>query len=71
MNNGDSFKSQILKGLYLRSQKENRCHVLPSSLKRTIRKFHFVVVQLRQRNVQKSIDARAKVLFCQSKLTFF
>ena len=43
----------------------------PSSTKREIRKFHVVVVQRRQRNVQKKRDARAKLLFCLSKPTSF
>ena len=39
-----------------------------TSTKREIRHFHVVVVQRRQRNVQlKKCDARAKLLFCQSK----
>ena len=43
----------------------------PSSTKREIRQFHVVVVQRRQRNVQKKHDARAKLLFCLSKPIFF
>ena len=45
------------KGLYLSSEKEkeNRCLVFTSSIKRAVRKFHVVVVQRRQRNVQKSV----------------
>ena len=44
-------------GLYLSSQKEkeNRCLVFMAPRKREIRKFHVVVVQRRQRNVQKSV----------------
>ena len=38
-----------------------------SSLTRQIRHFHVVVVQWRQRNVQKKRDARAELLFCSSK----
>jgi len=41
--------------------------VLTFSIKREIRKFHVVVVQRQERNVQKKRDARAKLLFCQSK----
>ena len=41
--------------------------MFPSSTKREIRHFHVVVVQRRQRNVQKKRDAPAKFLFCQSK----
>ena len=36
----------------------------PSSKKRKIWSFHFVVVQGQQRNVQKKRDAHAKLLFC-------
>ena len=38
-----------------------------ASTKREIRQFHVEVVQRGQRNVQKKHDARAKLLFCQSK----
>ena len=41
--------------------------MFPSSTKREFRHFHVVVGQRRQRNVQKKRDARAKLLFCQSK----
>ena len=45
------------KGLYQRSgkEKESSCLVFPSSPKREIGHFHVVVVQRRQRNVQKSV----------------
>ena len=45
------------KGLYQSSgkEKESCCLVFPSSTKREIRHFHVVVVQWRQRNVQKSV----------------
>ena len=36
-------------------EKESRCLVFTSSTKREIRQFHVVVVQRRQRNVQKSM----------------
>ena len=43
-----------------------------SSIKSEIGNFQVVVVQRRQRNVQKKQrDARAKLLFCQSKPTAF
>ena len=47
----------ISKGPYQSSEKEkeSRCHVIPSSTKREIRHFHIVVVQQRQRNVQKIV----------------
>ena len=44
------------KRLYRSSEKEeSRCLVYTSSTKRSIRHFHVVVVQWRQRNVQKSV----------------
>ena len=45
------------KGLYQSSGKEKQscCVVFPASTKRQIRYFHIVVVQGRQRNVQKSV----------------
>ena len=45
------------KGLYQRSgkEKESCCLVFPSSTKREIWHFHVVLVQRRQRNVQKSV----------------
>ena len=45
------------KGLYQSSgkEKESCCLVFPSSTKREISHFHVVVVQQRQRNVQKSV----------------
>ena len=52
-------------------EKENCRLVFPSSTKHEIRHFHVVVVQRRQRNVQKMRDARAKLFFCQSKPTGF
>ena len=39
----------------LGKEKENCCFVIPSSTKREIRRFHVVVVQRRQGNVQKSV----------------
>ena len=61
-----NFSGVNSKGLYLRSEKEkeNCCLVFTSSIKRETRRFHVVVVQQRQRNVQKKRDARAKLLFC-------
>ena len=44
-------------------EKESCCLVFPSS-KREISHFHVIVVQRRQRNVQKKHDERAKLLFC-------
>ena len=50
-----NFSGVNSKGLYLRSEKEkeNCCLVFTSSIKRETRRFHVVVVQQRQRNVQK------------------
>ena len=45
-------------------EKESCCLVFPSSTKREISHFHVIVVQRRQRNVQKKHDERAKLLFC-------
>ena len=46
----------ISRGLYLNSEKQKRKRflILTSAIKRTVRKFHVVVVQRRQRNVQKA-----------------
>ena len=51
------------KGLYQSAgkEKESCCLVFSSSIKREFRNFHVVVVQQRQRNVQKKRDARAKL----------
>ena len=38
-----------------KKRKESCCLLFPSSTKREIRQFHVVVVQRRQRNVQKSV----------------
>ena len=59
------------KGLYQSSGKgkQDCCFVLPSSTKREIRPFHIVFVKRRQTEKYhtKKRDARAKLLFCQSK----
>ena len=58
------------KSLYQSSEKgkESRCLVFTSSTKREIGQSHVVVVQRRQRKVHKvKRDARAELLFCQSK----
>ena len=62
------------KGLYQSSgkEKESCCLRFPSLTKPEIRHFHVVVMQWRQRNVQKMRDARAKFLFCYYKpIAFF
>ena len=53
-----------------REIKFRRC-LFTSSIKREIRHVHVVVVQKRERNVQKKCDARAKLLFCLLNLLFF
>ena len=70
MGNFSGVDSEIL---YLRLEKEteNFSLVFTSFIKRVIRKFHLVVVQCRQINVQKKRDARAKLLFCQSKTSAY
>ena len=66
----------ISKGLYQSSGKEKEvcCCVFPSSTKREIRHFHVVVVQRRQKNLQKSVmhvqSCFANIillLFCRSR----
>jgi len=54
------------KSLEKEKEKETFCVVFTYSLNRAreIRKFHVAVVQRRLRNVQKKLDARAKLLFC-------
>ena len=63
--------------LYRRSgkERESRCLVFRSSIKREIKHFHVVVVQWRQRNVQKSVIYETSccfpnlnpLLFCRSR----
>ena len=48
----------------VQKKKKKAVAVFTSFTKREIRHFHVVVVQWRQRNVQKKRDARAKLLFC-------
>ena len=56
------------KGLYQSLRKEKKsCREFPSSINGEFRHFHVVVVQRRQRNVQKKRDARTKLLFRHSK----
>ena len=61
------------KGLYQSSgkEKESCCLVLPSSTKREIRHFHLVVVQRRQRNVQKNVMQVQSCCFVYIKLLIF
>ena len=55
-NVGNFFRELNSKRLYRGSEKEKerRCLVFSSSVKREIRQFHVVVVQSLQRNVQKT-----------------
>ena len=68
-NFGNFFLELNSKRLYRSSgkEKESRGLVFTFSKKGGIRTVHIVVVQWRQRNVQKKRDTRAKLLFCQSK----
>ena len=61
------------KGLYQSSgkEKESCCLVFPSSTKREIRHFHVVVVQRRQRNVQKSVMYVLSCCFANESYRFF
>ena len=56
-NVGKSFLELNSKGLHQSSGKEKKIFLVlfPSSTKREIRQFHVIVVQRRQRNVQKSV----------------
>ena len=49
-------------------ERKFRRRLCTSSVQREIRHFHVVVVQWRQRNLQKKLDARGKLLFCQLNL---
>ena len=51
--------------------KESRCFVFTSSTKREIRHFHVVVVQRRQRNVQKSVMHVQSCCFSDLNLLLF
>ena len=72
-NAGDFFQELNSKGLYLssRKEKENRCLMFTSSINREIRKFQVVFVQKTAKKCTKKRDARAKLLFCQSKTIAF
>ena len=62
------------KGLRYQSsgkEKESCCLVFPSSTKREIRQFHVVVVQRRQRNVQKSVMHVQSCCFANQTYCFF
>ena len=67
-----NFSGVNSKGLYLRSEKEkeNCCLVFTSSIKRETRWFHVVVVQQRQRNVQKSVTHVQSCCFPYLNLTY-
>ena len=55
-NVGNFYWSWILKDyIKVQEKKDSRCLVFPSAAKREIRHFHVVVVQKRQRNLQKSV----------------
>ena len=72
-NAGKGFWSWILKDCIKvqEKKKESCCLVFPSSTKREIWQFHFVVVQRRQRNVQESVmHVQSCCLACLSLLLF-
>ena len=52
-------------------EEESRCFVFTSSTKREIRHFHVVVVQRRQRNVQKSVMHVQSCCFANLNLLLF
>ena len=52
-------------------EKESCCLVFPSSTKREISHFHVVVVQRRQRNVQKSVMNVQSCSFANLNLLLF
>ena len=73
-NVGNFLWSWIIKDCMYQSsvkEKENCCFVFPSSTKREIRHFHVVVVQRRQRNVQKSMMHVQSCYFANVNLLFF
>ena len=61
------------KGLYQSSvkEKESRCLVFTSSTRRAIRQFHIVVVQRRQKNVQKCVMHVQSCCFANVNILFF
>ena len=72
-NIGNFFLELSSRGLYQSSgkEKESCCLVFPSSTKREIRHFHVVVVQRRQRNVQKSVMHVQSCCFANLNLLLF
>ena len=68
---GVEFQRTVSKLTKTKRKSVVRCLVFTSSIKREIRKFHVVIVQRRQKNVQKKRDARAKLLFYQSQAVAF
>ena len=61
------------KGLFQSSgnEEENCCFVFPSSTNREIRHFHVLVVQRRQRNIQKSVMHVQSCCFANQTHCFF
>ena len=68
-----SFWAEFLRTIFKfrKRKKKFSCRLFGSSLKREIRNFPVVVVQWRQRNVQKKRDACAELLFCLFNLLLF
>ena len=66
LNVGDFSWSWFFSGLFLGSKRERkiRRRVFTSFIKRSIRRFHVVVVQWTSKKFTKKRDARAELLFC-------
>ena len=56
---------------FRRTKRNSSRRLFASSIKRAVRHFDVVVVQWRQRNVQKKRDARANLLFFLINLLLF
>ena len=66
---GDLYSDLWKSDLYFRHTK-SRCLVSTSSIKRESRKFHFLVVQRRQRNVQKSVQHVLSCCFAKAWFSY-
>ena len=72
-NPSELFWAELLRTIFKfrKRKKKFSYRLFTSSIKREIRNFPVVVVQWRQRNVQKKRDARAELLFCLFNLLLF
>ena len=68
---GVEFQRTVSKLTKTKRKSVVRCLVFTSSIKREIRKFHVVVVQRRQTNVQKSVMNVQSCCFTSLKLLLF